>query len=369
VIMSDYFGRLRTAIARVHAVEGVWRTRGEDRLAALTKPVGSLGRLEWIAARLCAIQRSLSPSASPRRIVVFAGDHGVTEEGVSAYPASVTAEMVRNFRRGGAAINVLARAVGADVQVVDVGVRTELEVNASAVSFSSRRVAPGTRNMAHGPAMTEEQLGTAIEVGLDAAETAAADGIALLACGEMGIGNSTSASAITAALARLPAASVTGRGTGISEEVWPRKVDVVTRALRVNKPGRDPLTLLRTVGGFEIAAIVGTYIGSAGHRIAIVGDGFIATAAAWIAAELCPPFLDYWFAGHCSTEPGHRCQLSNLRQEPLLNLDLRLGEGSGAALAMPIIAAAAALLSEMATFDAAHVSRSYEERSDIVSRG
>jgi nicotinate-nucleotide--dimethylbenzimidazole phosphoribosyltransferase len=209
--------------------------------------------------------------------------------------------------------------------------------------------------MTQGAAMTTDELHAAIEAGLDVADCAAADGVAVLACGEMGIANTTAASAITAALARTSAARVTGRGTGVADDVLARKVDAVTRALHVNKPARDPLAILRAVGGFEIAAIVGAYIGAAGHRIAIVGDGFIATAAAWLAAELCPPFLDYWFAGHRSPEPGHDVQLARLQQRPLLDLDMRLGEGTGAALAMHLVGAAAAIMNEMATFDSAGV--------------
>ena len=357
-VTVDRFNRLRASIARVRSVDTAWQLRAEDRLANLTKPVGSLGRLEVLAARLCGIQQTVSPRATPRRIVVFAADHGVTAEGVSAYPAAVTPQMVSNFLRGGAAINVLARAAGADVCVVDVGVARRIDVCGDAASFVSRRVGPGTRNMTQGAAMTIAELEAAIDVGLDVAERAAADGVAVLGCGDMGIGNTTAASAITAALARVSAERVTGRGTGVADDVLDRKIDAVTRALRVNKPGRDPLALLQTVGGFEIAAIVGAYIGAAGHGTAIVGDGFIATAAAWLAAELCRPFVEYWFAGHLSPEPGHAVQLARLQQRPLLDLEMRLGEGTGAALAMHLFAAATAVMNEMATFESAGVSRS-----------
>jgi nicotinate-nucleotide--dimethylbenzimidazole phosphoribosyltransferase len=246
-----------------------------------------------------------------------------------------------------------------------VGVAGDIVGGGDAAAFVSRRVRAGTRNMTQGPAMTFEELEAAMEAGLDVAERAAADDIALLGCGEMGIGNTTAASAITAALGRLPPSSVTGRGTGVSDDVLARKVDAVTRSLQRNKPGRDPLAVLQTVGGFEIAAITGAYIGAAGHRIAIVGDGVIASAAAWLAAELCPPFADYWFAGHRSPEPGHAIQLARLRQEPLLDLGMRLGEGSGAALAMHLFGAAAAVITEMATFESAGVST---ERDDVQHR-
>ena len=347
--------RLHEALGRVRPVDVTWRDRAEARLDELTKPPRSLGRLEWIAARLCAIQETVTPRVVPRRIVVFAADHGVTEEGVSAYPSAVTAQMVGNFLRGGAAINVLARAAAADVCVVDVGVAGDIDAAGQAAAFVSRRVRPGTRNMTKGPAMSEDELASALRVGLDIADGAARDGGAVIACGDMGIGNTTAASAMTAAFLGVAAAQVTGPGTGIDGEMLARKIDVVRRALAANQPGRDPLAILRTVGGLEIAAIAGAYVGAAAHRMAIVGDGFIATAAALVAASICPPFLDYWFAGHRSSEPGHTVQLGFLRQQPLLDLEMRLGEGTGAALAMPLFAAAAAVMNEMATFDSAGV--------------
>jgi nicotinate-nucleotide--dimethylbenzimidazole phosphoribosyltransferase len=203
--------------------------------------------------------------------------------------------------------------------------------------------------------MSEDEVASALAVGLDIADAAATDGVSVIACGEMGIGNTTAASAITSALLDTDPASVTGRGTGIDDEVLARKVDVVRRALLTNQPGRDPLAILRAVGGLEIAAIAGAYVGAAAHRIAIVGDGFIATAAALVAASICPPFLDYWCAGHRSCEPGHALQLRFLNQQPLLELDMRLGEGTGAALAMHLIGAAAAVMNGMATFESAGV--------------
>ena len=355
VMTSHTLRRLHEVIGRVRPIDTIWRARAEARLNALTKPPGSLGRLEWIAARLCAIQETVTPRVTPRRIVIVAADHGVTEEGVSAYPSAVTAQMVGNFLRGGAAINVLARAVDADVCVIDAGVAGAIDASGHAASFVSRCVRPGTRNMTEGPAMSADELASAVDIGLDAADDAARGGIALVACGDMGIGNTTAASAMTAALLGVPADQVTGAGTGIDSEMLAHKVDVVRRALATNQPGRDPLAVLRTVGGFEIAAIAGAYVGAAAHRMAIVGDGFIASAAALVAAAICPPFLDYWFAGHRSSEPGHALQLAFLRQPPLLDLQMRLGEGTGAALAMPLFTAAAAVANEMATFDSAGV--------------
>ncbi len=238
--------RLASALGRVRPVDPDWHHRAEVKLANLTKPPNSLGRLEWIAARLCAIQETLSPRAAARRILVFAADHGVTAEGVSAYPSAVTAQMVGNFLGGGAAINVLARAAAADVWIVDVGVAGDIDASGHGASFRSRRIRPGTRNIAEGPAMSHNELAAALDIGFDMADAAATEGVAVLACGDMGIGNTTAASAITAALARASAAEVTGRGTGIDEQTFLRKVAVVTRALRVNRPGRDPLEVLRT---------------------------------------------------------------------------------------------------------------------------
>jgi nicotinate-nucleotide--dimethylbenzimidazole phosphoribosyltransferase len=356
-VTSGAVARLHEAVGRVRPVDPGWRDRAQARLDALTKPRRSLGRLEWIAARLCAIQETVTPRVMPRRVVVFAADHGVTEEGISAYPSAVTAQMVGNFLRGGAAINALARAAGADVRVVDVGVAGDIDASGQAAAFVCRPVGPGTRNMTRGPAMSEDELASALGVGLDIADEAARDGVAIIACGEMGIGNTTAASAMTAALLGIPAGEVTGPGTGIDGETLAHKVDVVRHALATNQPGRDPLRVLRTVGGFEVAAIAGAYVGAAAHRLAIVGDGFIATAAALVAVSVCPPLLDYWFAGHRSSEPGHRLQLECLRQQPLLDFEMRLGEGTGAALVMPLFGAAAAVMNEMATFDSAGIAR------------
>lgn len=360
--------RLHEVIGHVRPVDFSWRERAEARLDELTKPPHSLGRLEWIAARLCAIQETVTPRVTPRRIVVFAADHGVTEEGVSAYPSAVTAQMVGNFLRGGAAINALARAAGADVCVVDVGVAGDIDASGQAAAFVSRRVRPGTRNMTKGPAMSEDELASALGVGLDIADDAAEGGVAVLACGDMGIGNTTAASAMTAAILGAPAHEVTGSGTGIDSEMLAHKVDVVRHALAANQPSRDPLAVLRTLGGFEIAAIAGAYIGAAAHRMAIVGDGFIATAAALVAASICPPFLDYWFASHRSSEPGHAFQLECLRQQPLLDLEMRLGEGTGAAVAMSLFGAAAAVMNEMATFGSAGVAGRAEAAGRIAVR-
>jgi nicotinate-nucleotide--dimethylbenzimidazole phosphoribosyltransferase len=345
------------AIGRVRPASDEWRQRGAYRLDRLTKPSGSLGRLEEIALRCCAIQETLELDTSGRRIVVCAADHGVTAEGVSAYPAEVTAQMVTNVLRGGAAINALAATALADVWVVDVGVAGNVTTDGTHARFVARRVRRGTRNMVEEPAMTETELLAALQVGLDEAERAAADGVRLVGLGEMGIGNTTAASAVTAALMGRSAIEVTGRGTGIDEATLTRKVRAVERALtRHQLRANTPLEILRCVGGLEIAALCGLCLGAAGHRLVIITDGFIATSAAMLAVALCPSIADYLFAAHLSPEPGHQVQLEWLRARPLLALDMRLGEGTGAALAMSVIEAAAKAFTSMATFESAGVS-------------
>jgi nicotinate-nucleotide--dimethylbenzimidazole phosphoribosyltransferase len=340
---------LQNAIGHVGALDQSAMAQTRRRLDSLTKPPGSLGRLERLAVQIAGVSGSLRPRLQERLIVVMAADHGVTEEGVSAYPAAVTTQMVHNFVQGGAAINVLARQVGARVLVVDIGVAEQLPEHLSIVH---RKVAPGTANMARGPAMPPEQAIAALQVGLDLSQQEA-DVICL---GEMGIGNTTAASAIVAAVTGLPAAEVTGRGTGIDDSTWNRKMHVIEQALRLNRPDpTNPLDVLAKVGGLEIAGLVGLTIGAAAlHKVVIV-DGFIATAAALLAVELCPAARSYLIAAHRSVEVGHRAALERLELEPLFALDLRLGEGSGAALALPIVDAALAILAEMATFEEAGV--------------
>src|SRR6185437_8260198 len=299
------------------------------RQEQLTKPAGSLGRLETLAIQIAGITGQEQPSLGEKAIVVMAGDHGVTAEGVSAYPAEVTPQMVLNFLRGGAAINALAGVVGARVVVVDIGVASPLEHP----GLLSRKVATGTANMAQGPAMTREQAGEAIVVGIAVVESLAREGVQIVATGEMGIGNTTAASAITAVMTGSSSAEVTGRGTGIDDAQLAHKVAVIERALAVNAPNRDDgLDVLAKVGGLEIAGLVGVILGGAAHRMPVVLDGFIAGSAALVAEKLCPPVRDYLIAGHISLERGHRVLLDALKLQPLLNLDLRLGEGTGAAL-------------------------------------
>jgi nicotinate-nucleotide--dimethylbenzimidazole phosphoribosyltransferase len=335
-------------------VDPQWIKRAEARQLELTKPPGSLGRLEEIANRCAAIFESLSFRLTRPRIVLFAADHGVYAEGVSPYPQEVTAQMVLNFLDGGAAINCLAEAGGIELQVVDAGVATPLPESPSLIS---RRVASGTRNFCYEPAMSPEQVEAAIAVGVDLARNAADDGCSLLGFGEMGIGNTTAAAALTAALTGCAPADVVGRGTGADPACLARKISAVERALAFHC-GRlsSPMEILARLGGFEIAAMCGFCLGAASCRRPLVMDGFIATAAAAIAIRMEPSVKDYLFAAHLSPEPGHRRLLDGIGFEPLLNLEMRLGEGTGAALAIGIMKAAAAAFSGMATFASAGVS-------------
>ena len=349
----DRQAQLQAVIESVQPLDEQAMAAARQRQDQLTKPPGSLGRLERLATQLAGITGAPLPRLPRKAVIVMAADHGVVREGVSAYPPEVTAQMVQNFANGGAAINVLARQAKARVIVVDVGVATEL---ASSLPIVHRKVAFGTANFARGPAMTPDQALAAIGVGLDVITSEAERGLDLVCLGEMGIGNTTVASALVAAMTGCPIARVTGRGTGIDDATWQHKVAVIERALALNRPdATQPLEMLAKVGGLEVAALVGTALGAASRRIAVVADGFIATTAAMLAVELCPRVRGYLIAAHRSVEVGHRVVLEALELEPLVALDLRLGEGSGAAVVLPILDAALALLGEMATFAEAGV--------------
>ncbi len=341
---------------RIRPLDRRSMAQARRRQAVLTKPAGSLGRLEDLSIKLAGIFRQPTPQIKRKVIIVAAADHGVMSEGVSAYTQEVTAQMVLNFLSGGAAINVLAKHVGAEVVVVDAGVAADLP---SRSALHSARVGPGTRNMAHGPAMTPAEALKCIEAGMSLAKEHVARGADLLATGDMGIGNTTAASAITAAMTGASPEQVTGRGTGVTDQVLELKTAVVRRALEVNQPDpKDPTDVLSKVGGFEIGFLAGVILGGAEAGRPVVLDGFISSAAALIAYGLNARARDYLIASHRSVEPGHGRQLAHLRLRPLLNLRLRLGEGTGAALAMPIIEGAAKCLRDMATFSGADVSRS-----------
>jgi nicotinate-nucleotide--dimethylbenzimidazole phosphoribosyltransferase len=341
-------------LQEIPPIDPNWIETARRHQLELTKPPGSLGRLEEIANRCAAIRQSLTPTVDRPRIVLFAADHGVCAEGVSAYPQEVTAQMVLNFLRGGAAINALARSGGIELKVVDIGVASPIP---SAEDLIVRRVAPGTRNFCHEPAMTQTELFAAIDAGIDLALESVSAGCDLLGFGEMGIGNTTSASAIAAALSGAPSEAVIGRGAGADEACMARKRSAIERALALHaKVLHDPLGILRCIGGFEIAAMCGFCLGAAARKTPVVTDGFIATAAAALAVRLSPPTSGYLFASHRSAEPGHACLLADLDQQPLLDLGMRLGEGTGAALAMNLIRAAVAAFTGMATFASAGVS-------------
>jgi nicotinate-nucleotide--dimethylbenzimidazole phosphoribosyltransferase len=347
-------GKLERALGRIGVLDQEAMRAARERQARLTKPPGSLGRLEELSVVVAGIQGTARPDVSAKVIFTMAGDHGVVQEGVSGYPAEVTAQMVCNFLRGGAGINVLARHVGARVVVVDMGVATDLQPHPQMVV---KKVRYGTDNLARGPAMSREQAIRSIEAGIEVFEDELETGLHIAGTGDMGIGNTTPSAALAAAFTGLPVEAVTGRGTGIDDGRFAAKVRAITQGLALNRPDpNDPLDVLSKVGGFEIGGLAGVILAAAAHRVPVVLDGFISGAAALVATELEPKARDFLIAGHISVEPGHRAMLERMGVKPLLNLDMRLGEGTGAALAMGIVDAAVKVLNEMATFDQAGVS-------------
>ena len=326
-----------------------------DRQAQLTKPPGSLGLLEECAARLAAMQHSEQPRLEKVHVSVFAADHGIAEEGVSAFPQVVTMEMVKNFAVGGAAVNVLARHIDAYFEVVDVGLLQALDLP----NVVNHRAGPGTANFKHTAAMSAEQLNIALAAGQAAVDRASANGADIFIGGEMGIANTTSASALAAAWLRMPAADITGAGTGLNAGQIDYKAQVIAEALlRHRSRLNSPLEILQTLGGFEIAALTAAYVAGARRGLPVLVDGFISSVAALLAIGINPGCADWFFYGHCSAEKGHAQVLQALNARPLLNLDMRLGEGSGAVLAVPILQMACRLHNEMATFSQAQVSTS-----------
>ncbi|HQP25671.1 MAG TPA: nicotinate-nucleotide--dimethylbenzimidazole phosphoribosyltransferase [Smithellaceae bacterium] len=335
-----------------------------DRLAAqqararqnsLTKPPGSLGRLEEISIQLAGMKADPLPNVDRKAVIIMAADHGVALEGVSAFPAEVTPQMVMNFLSGGAAINVLARQAGAGVTIVDIGVAADFDP--ALTGLWHRKVARGTHNMAKGPAMTRADAEKALACGMDVLAEVAKKGLDLIATGEMGIGNTTPSSAIISVMTGLPVVKVTGRGTGLDDAGINRKIRVIENAIAVNRPDpENALDVLSKVGGLEIAGLAGVMIAAASRRIPIVVDGFISSAAAMIAVGLVPDVRNYLLSGHQSVEIGHQAMLRHLGLTPLIDLDLRLGEGTGAVLAFHLIEAASRILREMATFAEAGVS-------------
>ena len=344
---------LNEALKNISPLKEEFFRLAQKRLDNLTKPPGSLGRLEEIAQRLVAIAEKEMPSPGKKAIFTFSGDHGVADEGVSAFPKEVTRQMVLNFLRGGAAINVLGRHAGAEVAVVDVAVDADFE---GVEGLIHKKVMRGTRNMAKGPAMTREEALKCIETGISLAREWAGKGFWLFGTGDMGIGNTTPSSAIAAVITKTPVGIVTGKGTGINGIGLQRKVKVIEEAIALNRPDpRDPLDVLSKVGGCEIGAIAGLCIGCAAERTPVVVDGFISTAGALIAYDIDPRTAQYMFSAHRSQEPGHIIMLEHMGLKPILDLDMRLGEGTGAAVAMLVIEAALKIYKEMATFGEAGV--------------
>ncbi len=346
---------LETLINRIGTLDQAAMQAARERQGTLTKPTGSLARLEDLSVQLAGITGQCPPPVPVRRaVIVFAGDHGVVAQGVSAYPQEVTEQMIYNFLQGGAAINVLSRQAGARVLVVDAGVIPNLEPRQGLIIG---KIGPGTRDMTQGAAMTREEARAALELGAEVAAQEIERGLDLLACGEMGIGNSTPAAAITSALTGRSPRDVTGPGTGINSSALQQKIEIIGRALDINRPdAEDGMDVLSKVGGFEIGAIAGAMLAAASARVPVVVDGFITTAGALIAATLAPAARAYMIAGHRSAEPGHDVALAHLGLQPLLDLRMRLGEGTGAVLSMGLIEASALILRDMATFDSAGVS-------------
>jgi nicotinate-nucleotide--dimethylbenzimidazole phosphoribosyltransferase len=346
--------RISATIEGIKPLDDEAMNEARRRQDSLTKPQGSLGQLESLSIQVAGIKRNPRPRISHKVIFTLAGDHGVTAEGVSAYPSEVTPQMVYNFLRAGAGINVLARQIGARVVIADLGVGSKLEPHPA---LRNKKVIQGTRNMAQGPAMSRLEAVRSIEAGIELVEEELPKGIDILGTGDMGIGNTTASSAITAALTGVEAALVTGRGAGLDEKGWQRKVEVIQKSLSINRPDpKDAIDILSKVGGLEIGGIAGVILAGARYRLPVVIDGFISGAAALIAASLSPEVKPYLIASHQSVERGHRIILEHLDLKPLLNLDLRLGEGTGAALGIFLVESSLMILNEMATFAEAGVS-------------
>jgi nicotinate-nucleotide--dimethylbenzimidazole phosphoribosyltransferase len=343
--------------AAIKPIDPAAREAAQKRLDNLTKPQGSLGRLEELAAQVSAMRGAVAPPIDKKVILTFAGDHGVAAEGVSKFPQEVTVQMVHNFLGGGAGVNVLARHVGAEVRVIDVGVKEPI----AADGLIQRKVRSGTDNIAVGPAMSEAEAVAAINVGIEVARQAISDGAHILGTGEMGIANTTPSAALYALLLPATVAQVTGRGTGLDDAAVQAKVQVIEKALAVNKERcATPLGALAAVGGLEIAAICGVVLEAAKSRVPVVVDGFISTAGALVALKLCENAKGYCLFSHMSAEQGHRMFFEKMGFRPLLHLDMRLGEGTGAALSMGLVEAGLKVLHEMATFGEAGVSEAHE---------
>jgi nicotinate-nucleotide--dimethylbenzimidazole phosphoribosyltransferase len=357
---------LQKVLDAIKPLDGEAMESARKRMDILTKPQGSLGRMEDLAVQLAGISGDFFPCRSSKRVVVMAADHGVTEEGISAYPSEVTAQMVANFTGGGAAINVFGRQCEVEVEVVDVGVK----VDTNLPGVRKARVRAGTGNFRRGPAMSRFEALQAITAGIECAEEAAEAGIRVLATGEMGIGNTTASSAVMAALTGYETSLVVGRGTGLDDEKLRHKQDVVNGALEMHKPDpADPLAVLSAVGGLEIAALAGLILGAAQRRIPVVVDGFISSTAALVAVKFNPLVWHYLVPSHLSAESGHALLMDYLNLQPYIHMGMRLGEGTGAVLGMQIVEAAARVTLEMATFEDANVTNKEDESIGSDTKG
>ncbi len=352
---KDSISFLEAAYRDIFPQDSLLRDQATAHLEQLTMPHWALGRLMDLAVDLAGMTRSVDPPVARKTVVIMVGDHGVTAEGVSKYPSEVTAQMVYNFIAGGAGINALARQAGADVKVVDMGTAADFKELVDNGKIISKKIGKGTENIARGPAMTRTHAVLAVEAGIEVANDLA-DTVDVFGTGDMGIGNTTPSTAVVAAITGKPVAELTGRGTGLDDDGLEKKIQVIEQALDVNRPdGKDGMDVLAKVGGFEIAGIAGLILGAAANRKPIIVDGFISTAGALIAQSLEPFVRDYIICAHRSVEPGHCAMHEKLGCEPLLDLNMRLGEGTGAALAMNLVDAAKAILTEVATFEDAGV--------------
>ncbi len=353
-------------IGNIKNVNEEVRTEVQAKLNNLTKPLGSLGKLEDTAKRIACAFNDVNAVVKKKGAIVFAADHGITAEGVSLFPKEVTAQMVYNFLSEGAGINVLARHVGADVTVVDIGVDADFDANPKLIQ---KKVARGTKNMLLEEAMTQEEAISAIRAGYDVASDLIKQGYNLIGLGEMGIGNTTSASAVTSVITGLSVADVTGRGTGLDDAALRKKVGVIEKVIHLHKPEKsDGIDVLKKIGGFELAGIAGAILACAANNAVAVIDGFISTAGAAIAFLISPKAADYMVASHNSVEIGHQKLLAFMGLTPVLDLDLRLGEGTGAALCINIIEASSKILNEMATFESASISTSGSDSDELTTK-
>ncbi|MFA5144558.1 MAG: nicotinate-nucleotide--dimethylbenzimidazole phosphoribosyltransferase [Candidatus Omnitrophota bacterium] len=364
--------KIKETAARIKLIDRELMKITQGRLDNLTKPQGSLGRLEELARIVAGITGKEMPRLDNKVIFTLAADHGVTAEKVSLFPKEVTAQMVHNFLTGGAGINVLARHAGIKVVVVDMGVATKIpskrkparglkSKQSEAMVFIDKKIALGTRNMSKGPAMSREEAVKSIETGIEVFEVEYKNGIDIIGTGDMGIGNTTAASAVTAAITGMPVKNVTGRGTGLDDSALLNKIEIIKESLRINKPDpKDALDVLSKVGGFEIGGLAGTIIAAASRRVPVVIDGFISGSAALLAYQIEPKVKEYMIAAHCSVEKGHKVIFEHIGLNPFLDLGMRLGEGTGAALGISIIEAAVKILTQMATFKDAGVSTKEE---------